>query len=143
MQPLYSFLLLSAIAAGQQAPHRSSPPGTFAELSRKADAARVKGRLDEAARLYQQALRVKPGWTEGWWSLGTILYDSDRYPECARAFTSFIALKSDVGPAYGLAAKDRKEAEAEALRLRAPEGANFIKLIRDGLFERPKIGFAL
>jgi hypothetical protein len=49
----------------------------------------------------------------------------------------------DVGATYGLVATNREAAESEALRLPTPEGANFIKLIRDGLYEPPKIGFAL
>jgi hypothetical protein len=51
--------------------------------------------------------------------------------------------ETDIGPTYRLASNDREAAEDEALRLPRPEGANFIKLIRDGLYEAPKLGFAL
>jgi hypothetical protein len=46
-------------------------------------------------------------------------------------------------PHYGLNATSRDEAEIEALELPRPEGANFVRLFRDGLFEAPEIGFAL
>jgi hypothetical protein len=51
--------------------------------------------------------------------------------------------ETDIDPTYRLAANDRKAAEDEARRLPRPEGANFIKLIRDGQYEAPKLGFAL
>ena len=51
--------------------------------------------------------------------------------------------ETDVDPPYRLTANTREEAEDEALRLPRPEGANFVKLIRDGQYERPKLGFAL
>jgi tetratricopeptide (TPR) repeat protein len=87
--------LLVTVAGAQTAP-------TFDQLARKADDARAHDQLDQAASLYRQALRLKPSWAEGWWSLGTILYDSDHHAECAAAFTRFVALKPDVGPAHAL-----------------------------------------
>ena len=48
-----------------------------------------------------------------------------------------------IGSTYRLAANDRDTAEDEALLLPRPEGANFIKLFREGLYEAPKLGFAL
>ncbi len=51
--------------------------------------------------------------------------------------------ETDIGPSYRLAARTRDEAEDEALALPRPEGANFVKLIRDGQYEGPKLGFAL
>ena len=90
-------LLMISMAAAQ-----SGPAVSFDEVARKADAARAADRLDEAVRLYQRALRLKPAWAEGWFSLGTIFYDADRHAECVDAFTRFVALKPDVGPAHGL-----------------------------------------
>ncbi len=51
--------------------------------------------------------------------------------------------ETDIDPPYRLAARTRDEAEDEALALPRPEGANFVKLIRDGQYEGPKLGFAL
>ncbi len=51
--------------------------------------------------------------------------------------------ETDIDPPYRLGATERDEAEDEALRLPRPEGANFVKLIRDGRYEDPKLGFAL
>jgi tetratricopeptide (TPR) repeat protein len=75
---------------------------TFEQLSEQAGAAREQNRLEEAARLYRQALRLKPDWSQGWWYLGTLLYDRDRYAECADAFSHLVALKPDMGPGEAL-----------------------------------------
>jgi predicted Zn-dependent protease len=72
----------------------------FAELSVEADTARDAGRLDEAASLYRKGLAVHPRWTEGWWSLGTILYDENSYPAAARAFGRLVSYDPKNGTAH-------------------------------------------
>jgi len=39
---------------------------------------------------------------EGWWSLGTILYDRDNYLEAARAFRKVVVLQPDHGSARAM-----------------------------------------
>ena len=94
-------LLLSATGAAAQTKPASAPE-TFDQIARRADTARDHDQLQEAAALYRRALHIRPAWAEGWWSLGTISYDSDRHAECVTAFTRFVALKPDVGPAHAL-----------------------------------------
>jgi tetratricopeptide (TPR) repeat protein len=65
---------------------------TFEELAAKATAAREAGNISQAIELYQQALQLKPAWTEGWWFLGTLCYDSDRYDTGQQAFAEFVKL---------------------------------------------------
>lgn len=63
----------------------------------QADAARKAGELDKAVRLYHRALALRPQWTDGWWSLGTIEYDQNKYADAARAFAKVKALKPKAG----------------------------------------------
>lgn len=79
---------------------RKSPD--FSTLSAKADAARDGDRLDEAVSLYRRALALRPSWAEGWWSLGTIEYDRDHYPEAANALRHFIKLQPNNGTAQAM-----------------------------------------
>jgi predicted Zn-dependent protease len=72
----------------------------FAQLSARADTARDAGRLDQAASLYRQALALHPSWKEGWWSLGTILYDQNSYPAAARAFRRLVSYDPKNGTAH-------------------------------------------
>lgn len=74
----------------------------FNSLVGRGDQAREAGRLDEAVSLYTQALQMRPSWAEGWWYLGAIHYDADRYPEARDAFRKLVALDPKRGPAWGM-----------------------------------------
>jgi tetratricopeptide (TPR) repeat protein len=74
----------------------------FEQLRKKADEARDAGRLDDAAKLYHRALAINPKWTEGWWSLGTLQYDIDRYAEAELAFERVVALDAKHGTARAM-----------------------------------------
>jgi predicted Zn-dependent protease len=94
-------VLFSLLLGGQAAPQaRPAPPSSFTSLAEQADAARDANRLDDAANLYRKALAQRPGWTEGWWSLGTILYDQDSYGPAARAFRHLLAYDPKNGTAH-------------------------------------------
>jgi tetratricopeptide (TPR) repeat protein len=75
---------------------------TFDDLARRALAARDANDLPQAIDLFQQALRINPRWSEGWWFLGTAAYDADRYDIARDALARCVALKPDVAPAWGL-----------------------------------------
>ncbi len=90
-----ALILLLATAADR--------PPSFEELSRKADQARDASHLDEAVVLYRKALQLRPKWEDGWWSLGSITYDQDKYAECAPAFRRLAALKPDLAAAWTMA----------------------------------------
>jgi len=89
--------LIYCIPLAAQAPN--SPARNFAVLSAKADAARDANQLNDAVDLYKRALRLRPNWTEGWWSLGTIRYDQDDFAEAAQAFRKVVALDAKHGTA--------------------------------------------
>ncbi len=59
---------------------------SFDQLAKKAAAAKEAGQLDDAIQYYGQALGLRPGWMEGHWALGTLLYDLDRYSEARDHF---------------------------------------------------------
>jgi tetratricopeptide (TPR) repeat protein len=93
---LTGLVMVSILGAQNAAP-------TFATLSRQADAARDAKQLDKAVSLYRQALKLKPDWDDGLWSLGSITYDLDRYADCDQAFRRLAALKKDSAPAWTMA----------------------------------------
>ena len=87
------FLLCASLLAAQT-PRRQPPTSAaFEQLVNRAVAARAAEKLDDAIRLYQQALRQKPNWVEGWWALGTIFYQLDRYSEGRTAFQRLVAFE--------------------------------------------------
>jgi len=95
-------LLLTAIfvhsAQVQAAPQsHKAPTGDFAALSAQAEQASEHDRLDDAIALYRKALALKPAWSEGWWSLGTIQYDRNAFKDAAAAFRHAAALEPKKG----------------------------------------------
>src|ERR1700689_4463288 len=82
-------------AAAAQTP---APP--FATLSQQAQAARDAHQLERAVELYKQALKLKPNWEDGLWSLGSIAYDFELYSGCAGAFQSLSKVKPDGAPGW-------------------------------------------
>ncbi len=97
MKPAIIILLsLATLAAGQ------NPTQTFEELSTKARQAYEANRPQEAAQLYDRAVKLRPGWAEGWWAIGMIEYESDHYPECRDALTRMVKLDADAAPGWAL-----------------------------------------
>ncbi|HUM05494.1 MAG TPA: tetratricopeptide repeat protein [Terriglobales bacterium] len=62
------------------------PTASFAELKRRAEEAHRAGRTEEQVSLYRKAVALRPEWGEGWWYLGTGLYELRRYSEALTAF---------------------------------------------------------
>jgi tetratricopeptide (TPR) repeat protein len=74
----------------------------FDRLAKQATEARESARLEDAIRLYNQALQLNPQWVEGWWYLGSIFYDRDRYVEAAEALKILLSINRENGPAWAL-----------------------------------------
>jgi tetratricopeptide (TPR) repeat protein len=90
-------VLLACSAAGQTTSPNHDP--AFEQLCAQAAASREAGRVDDAIRLYESALRLQPDWAEGWWYVGTLNYDADHYAEAIPALQNLIALNPRMGPA--------------------------------------------
>jgi tetratricopeptide (TPR) repeat protein len=72
----------------------------FETLAKKATAARVGGRLDEAIALYRKALALEPKWPEGHWYLGTLLYEKDAFADARAALQPLVEFDPKNGPAW-------------------------------------------
>lgn len=73
---------------------------SFETLAKYATKAREAGKTEEAIRDYQNALRLQPDWVEGWWYLGTLLYDGDRFAQAIPALQKLLKLAPETGPAW-------------------------------------------
>jgi tetratricopeptide (TPR) repeat protein len=108
------FITLIGVAVAAPAQRRRAtqkkPPATpaapqqaeFNKLAKQADAAREAGRLEEAIRLYNQALQLNPQWPAGWWYLSSIFYDRDRYSEARETLRILLSHDAKNGPAWAL-----------------------------------------
>jgi tetratricopeptide (TPR) repeat protein len=83
---------------------RATAPQTtsFQQLARGAERARQANRDDEAIRLYQQALKMKPDWDEGLWNLCALLYEKEKYPEARDLLRRFVADQPKAGMGWAL-----------------------------------------
>ena len=91
-----ALLSLLPLALGQTAVGSAS----FESLAANAASARDAGRAEEAVRNYRAALELRPDWEEGWWYLGTLLYDGDHYDEAIPALHRMVELDPKVGAAW-------------------------------------------
>ena len=74
----------------------------FDQAVKLGDEARTAGRLDEAIQSYTDALKIQPKWPDGWWYMGAIFYEKDRYLEARDAFRKLVALQPNRGPVWGM-----------------------------------------
>ena len=95
MRPFFLILTISFSLAASAA----TVPDRFETISRQADSARTQDHLREAIRLYREGTALRPGWVDGWWYLGTLLYDQDRFGEASTAF-QHVTATAHRGPAY-------------------------------------------
>jgi tetratricopeptide (TPR) repeat protein len=89
----------------RRAPAKAQTPksnAAFDQEVKAGDDARQANRLGEAYDHYVKALELRPTWAEGWWDIGAILYDGDRYAEARDAFRNLVALEPKRGPAWGM-----------------------------------------
>jgi len=93
------FVLVFALAAALPGLSPAAQNG-FDEIARDADAARAADRMQDAIRLYRQGVGMRPSWQDGWWWLGSLYYDQDRFPEAQAALARFVSMASKPGPAY-------------------------------------------
>jgi len=95
--PLLALGLVLCVAAanGQATPSRGSD-----ELAERAAAALKANQLEEAAKLYRQAVTVRPAWAEGWGYLAATLSSLNRYPEAREAYRHTTLLTPKNGPSW-------------------------------------------
>lgn len=86
-------------AAGTKAAAKTPSSPAFDALVKEAAAARDARRLDEAVALYTKAVKQRPSYAEGYWYLGMIDYERDRYEPARAAFRRV----TDLAPANGSA----------------------------------------
>jgi len=73
------------------------------EVAARAQAAMAAERIPEAIRLYYRATTLRPNWAEGWWHLGTLLFDTARFREARDAFARFVMIeRKQPGPGFAM-----------------------------------------
>jgi tetratricopeptide (TPR) repeat protein len=101
---MFAVVLFSLVLSFPSAGVSDTPGKSFETVAREADRARQGDRLSDALNLYWEGVRLRPSWVDGWWWLGSILYEQDRFSEAQAPFKRFIALSPKPAPAYAFLA---------------------------------------
>ncbi len=109
---IFVLLAVSSSYLSGQVNSLGGASSSFEDLARQATAAREQGKPGEAVGYYQKALQIHPEWEEGWWYVGTLLYDGNHFAEALLAFSKVVELDAKMGPAWsflGLCAFETKD----------------------------------
>ena len=99
MSSLLPVLLLSLSLAAPTAAPADSAPTRIETIAKQAKVARSQNRVQDAIRLYREGIHLRPSWTDGWWYLGSLLYDQDRFSEATIPFQHLLHSTVHRGPA--------------------------------------------
>src|SRR5256885_5280186 len=103
------FFFLTLLGTNSPQPPAGDTNSTFEQTAKQAETARTSNRLNDAIPFYSQGVRMRPSWSEGWWWLGSLLYDQDRFAEASTAFQRFIAIAPKPAPGYAFLALSEYE----------------------------------
>ena len=88
-----------AAKAGVKAPPASP---AFTAAKKAGDKALAENRLDDAVTEYYKAVKINPEWTEGWWHLGLISYEAQRYQPARDALRRVVTLSPVDARSWGI-----------------------------------------
>ena len=71
--------------------------GSLLQLQERVDAAIANNKPAEAIVILNEGLKQNPEWREGWWRLGNVLYQANKYAQARPAFERLTSLDSKVG----------------------------------------------
>ena len=93
------FIVPGLLIAVSMAASPATAPSRFETIAKQAEAARTQDRVPDAIRLYSEGTQLRASWADGWWYLGSLLYDQDRFKDAESAF-QHLTSTSHRGPAY-------------------------------------------
>jgi tetratricopeptide (TPR) repeat protein len=76
--------------------------GALRQLEAHIDEAMAKGKPAEAIKILNDGLKQTPDWREGWWRLGNVLYQADKYAQARAAFERLVSLDPKEGAPWVL-----------------------------------------
>jgi tetratricopeptide (TPR) repeat protein len=93
-------LSLSSLLGAKPSSAQVIESQNFDNVAKAATAALQAGDISEAIRDYRRAVEIRGDWEEGWWYLGTLQYDADRFVEAIPPLAKVVELDPANGPAW-------------------------------------------
>jgi tetratricopeptide (TPR) repeat protein len=91
-----------AKAAAAPVKKAAAVPAAFTAAKDAGDKALKENRQDDAVTEYYKALKIKPDWTEGWWHLGLISFEAQRYEPARDALRRVVTLSPNDARSWGI-----------------------------------------
>lgn len=127
-------IFCSALYLPAQSPKQAAE--SFDQVAAQAQAAMESNHVPEALRLYARATALRPDWSEGWWYLGTLSFDSKRFTEARAAFEHFVSVeRTQPGPGFAMLGLSEFHLKEYSKALAALEHSNKL-----GLGSNPDFG---
>ncbi|MGA9586761.1 MAG: tetratricopeptide repeat protein [Terracidiphilus sp.] len=99
---LWTLALLTLLVVCQKRIQAQEGAPEFGDLISRAAEARDQQNLSLAIELYNQAVQLRPDWGEGWWYLGLLQYNSNRFAPAIESFNHLLELQPGMIPAKAL-----------------------------------------
>ncbi len=99
---LWTLVLLAILIVCQRRLQAQQGSPEFEDLASRAATARDQQNTSLAIALYDKAEQLSPDWAEGWWYLGLLQYNSNKFGPAIEAFNHFLQLQPSVVPAKAL-----------------------------------------
>ena len=116
--------------------HGNANLKSFEKLAEQAQAAMEADQIPEAIRLYGRATALQPGWSEGWWHLGTLFFDAGRFNQARDAFAHFVSTeRKQPGPGFAMLGLSEFQLKDYPKALAALERGKKLGLGTDQAFE--------
>lgn len=102
-QAIRLLVVMLAALAMHTASAGAAETQSFDQIASHAQQAMDANQVPQAILLFQRATALRPSWSEGWWYLGTMFFDSDQLSKAREAFQHFVAVEhTQPGPGYGM-----------------------------------------
>lgn len=128
---VFFFLMIWSLVSSGSFAQSKTTTQSFDALAKRAAEARDTDRIEDAISLYKKALTLKPGWAEGWWSLGTLNYDSNHFREAESSFLKVVALTPKYAAAWVMLGLCQFELNKNELALKSLETGQTLGISRN------------
>ena len=134
--PLFAQAANTGGSANNNRARGNGKSASFEKLAEQAQAALEADQIPDAIRLYTRATSLQPGWSEGWWHLGTLFFDAGRFMEARDAFARFVSVeRKQPGPGFTMLGLSEFQLKEYPKALAALERGKRLGLGTDQAFE--------
>ena len=100
LSPVTPALFAQGPSSATEVAAAPKPSPAFNTLQKRAEEAWKANQMEDAAKLYRQAVGLRPAWPEGWGRLASSLFQLNRYAQARDAYRQTTVLTPKNGPSW-------------------------------------------